>query len=408
MKIKIVRFIDYWLGIPLCFLFSVISKAKNFLFHKVRPISCPRKILFIEFSEMGSSILAYSAMVKAKKLYPKAELYFLIFQENKEVLDFIDVIPSQNIITIRFNPFTFFLGDMIKSIHHIRKNNIDTVIDLELFTRFSAIFTYLTGAVTRVGFYRFTLEGLYRGDLHTHKVKYNPYFHIRENFIALVDALEEDKDKVPLVKKEINTDLSCLPKVKIEDKDKRKVKDRIAELCCGINLKDKDIVTVRFDFSDRVSLRMWPKENYLKLARRLLDDQRLIVVFVGKDKEEVDSSYQDERLINLTGETTVKELVTIFSFSKLVVGHDGGIIHLASLVDTHVVALYGPETPSLYGLINKRNSIIYKKFHCSPCVTAYNHRRSVCRDNKCMQSIAVQEVYNNIRQNLTHEIRFSL
>ena len=39
---------------------------------------------------------------------------------------------------------------------------MDVVIDLELFSRFTSLITYLSGAPIRVGFFKFNMEGLYR------------------------------------------------------------------------------------------------------------------------------------------------------------------------------------------------------------------------------------------------------
>jgi hypothetical protein len=61
--------------------------------------------------------------------------------------------------------------------------------DLELFSRYTALMTGFSGGSRRIGFYRFHQEGLYRGEMLTHRVAYNPHIHIAKNFIALVDAL---------------------------------------------------------------------------------------------------------------------------------------------------------------------------------------------------------------------------
>ena len=71
----------------------------------------------------------------------------------------------------------------------MRRKNIDTVLDLELFSRITALLTGLSGADRRVGFHRFHNEGLYRGEMLTHRVAYNPHIHISKNLISLVEAL---------------------------------------------------------------------------------------------------------------------------------------------------------------------------------------------------------------------------
>ena len=82
-----------------------------------------------------------------------------------------------------------FVLDTLKFFFWTRKRKIDAVIDLELFSRFTALLTGFSGAPYKVGFHAYYNEGLYRGDFLSHKVAYNPHIHIAKNFIALVNAL---------------------------------------------------------------------------------------------------------------------------------------------------------------------------------------------------------------------------
>ena len=55
--------------------------------------------------------------------------------------------------------------------------------------------------------------------------------------------------------------------------------------------------------------------------------------------------------------------------------------------------LFGPETPVLYGSLSPRAVNLHKPLSCSPCLTAYNHRRSPCDGNNvCLKSISPEEV----------------
>ena len=134
MNVDFMRFVDYLVGVPACFLFSIITSIERiFGFRKAKKDFKPKKILFIELSEMGSTILAYSAMKKAKELF-NAQLYFMIFKENEESIKLLDIVPKENIITIRSKSFFLFFIDTIAAIFKMRIKRIDTVIDLELFS----------------------------------------------------------------------------------------------------------------------------------------------------------------------------------------------------------------------------------------------------------------------------------
>ena len=68
---------------------------------------------------------------------------------------------------------------------------------MEFLTRFSAIFTFMTGAKSRVGFHTFFGDGPYRGDLMTHRLLYNPHLHTSQMFEAMVEALTRDPAMLP-------------------------------------------------------------------------------------------------------------------------------------------------------------------------------------------------------------------
>src|SRR5215470_14699848 len=98
MRVHTMRKIDYFVGIPLCFLASIVQKVLNF-FQGMQPIS-PHKVLFIELSEMGSTILADPAMQKLKTA-TGADLYFLIFERCKESLRLLPTVPAPHVCTLR-------------------------------------------------------------------------------------------------------------------------------------------------------------------------------------------------------------------------------------------------------------------------------------------------------------------
>lgn len=61
----------------------------------------PSKILFFKFAEHGSTVLAYHAVARAIKMVGSRNVYFLVFKENRFILDVMHLIPRENVITIR-------------------------------------------------------------------------------------------------------------------------------------------------------------------------------------------------------------------------------------------------------------------------------------------------------------------
>jgi ADP-heptose:LPS heptosyltransferase len=102
------------------------------------------------------------------------------------------------------------------------------------------------------------------------------------------------------------------------------------------------------------------------------------------------------RCINLAGETAFRELIDLYNIAHLLVSNDSGPPNLASLTDIKTLVFFGPETPACYKPLGENVEALYADFLCSPCVSAYNHRKSSCRDNRCLKAITVDEVVKKI------------
>jgi ADP-heptose:LPS heptosyltransferase len=149
------RKMDYWMGIPLCFLSTYLLKP-SFVLNSPRK---PKNVLMIELSEMGSAILCDPMMQKLKN--EGGKLYFVIFKKNAPSLSLLNTVEKDNIFTIREDSLFTLLIDTFSFLFWCRKKEIDSVIDLELFSRFTALLTGFSGAVNRVGYHSFFNEGLY-------------------------------------------------------------------------------------------------------------------------------------------------------------------------------------------------------------------------------------------------------
>jgi len=397
MNIKIARIIDRFLGVFICSILSVIESCRKHLFCKERTKASPKKILFLGLSEIGSAILAVPAITTTKERYPDAEIYFWIFKENADVLYLLGFIPKDNIIVMRSRNIFILFVDILRNLRKIRKEKIDTIIDMELFSRFSSILSYLSGAKTRVGFFKGKAKGLYRGDLHTHKVTYNPSVHISRNFKFLVDSLK------PFARVQQEAGAFKLPKIPIAGQEREKIIHKLQAINGSINKKSK-IVIMHIGFEDKIYIRRWPAKRYRELIRRILQDKNVFIVIIGLGSaERGEGFFKHQRCLNLIGKTTIRQLLTLFSISQVLISHDSGIVHIASLTNVYIIALFGPETPLLYAPLAENKKILYKGLTCSPCLSAFNHRNSACKYNKCMQAITVEEIYDIVKEYISTE-----
>jgi ADP-heptose:LPS heptosyltransferase len=399
MNVRAMQLIDYWVGVPLCVVCSVLQFFLKLLRGVQSPASVPNKILFIELSEMGSAILAYPMLVRAREYYPHAERHFLIFRRNVESIEILGALDPQHIHVIEDTSLIRFLLSTLRIVWKLRKLGFDVVIDLELFSRCTALLSFLIGAPCKVGFHNYTEEGLFRGTFLSHRVWYNPHFHISQNFMALLEAIRAPADELPLVKIPISADGFDLPRIDVA-REAHLVGERIRvsrpDVQAGVPL-----ILLNPD-PGLLELRGWGLASYRALTEELLaQSSELFIGVIGLERS---SHYftalregvsQPERLINLCGTTeSLRELVGLFSFAAVLVTNDSGPAHFAPLAGLRSVVLYGPETPERYSPLGGLSRNLSAYLACSPCFTAQNHRHSVCRNNRCMQAIPVQQVLN--------------
>lgn len=405
MNVDRMRLIDKWIGVPLTFLLTC-TQAIIGIFRK-KGTRKPRNLLFIELSEMGSTILADPAMKKAAKEL-EAELYFVIFKKNSGSLDLLGTVRPSHIYKIRENNLFALAFDTLKFLFWVRRKSIDTVIDLELFSRFTALLTGLSGASNKVGFYSFHNEGLYRGELLTHKVAYNPHIHISKNFISLVDSLLAEKDEVPFSKRIVTDEETKLPVMMYHETELANMHELVRRHYLEYDRMTHRLVLINPNASELLPQRRWMPERYIELMQKILDySEDILVLITGapSEKEEADvmrEMVDHKRCINFAGVLKLGQLPVLYTISELMVTNDSGPGHFSSITNMPTFVLFGPETPSLYGSLGN-STPIYAGLACSPCVSAANHRKTPCTDNKCLQAITVDKVFSAIEPVLKHK-----
>ncbi len=384
MKVAVQRIIDRVVGSWICGGLSLIAKFSR----QSRDPLPPRKILVVLLSEMGSLVLAYPMFQALENRFPQATVSVLLLDKNREMLEILDVVPRENVLTLNDRSLVHFGWDTVRVVFAMRRSGIDAVIDCELFARVSSIFSFFSGARIRSGFSPFTQEGLYRGSFINRPVLYNPYHHISRQYLTLVEALESST--FPTAKRSTEKDLLRSPIFQPED---REIDAMIARLIGDFPVCSERRLVLIYPGGGLLPIRAWPAEHYCELAEALLEKGYAVgVIGLPEDKslatdmlDRCNSPY----MIDLTGYTrSIRELMLLFHHAVLLVTNDGGPGQFAAMTPIRTIIFYGPETPALYGSHSPNAYFFYTGLSCSPCLTAYNHRNSPCDgDNQCLRQI---------------------
>ncbi len=400
MNIKFQRAVDHFAGVPICALLSLVQRLRN-IFGVRAPASPPRRILVILLSEMGSLVLAQPMFARLKRQYPDASLHVMLFGKNREVLDLMEVIPQQNVLAINDRSLPGFAVDSLRAIGAMRALKFDVVIDCELFSRVSSIFSFFSGAPVRVGFHPHTQEGLYRGSFINRPVLYNPYRHLSQQFLTMVAAI--GSHAVPTSKEAPAAADMTPPRLAFPEEELHQVAVQLHTDFPAI--KGKKLLLV-YPSGGILPIRAWPFESYLQLCTSLLEGGYAVgVIGLKEDKplgQAVVAHCRSPYCVDLTGYTkSVRHLLAIFNHASLLITNDGGPGQFAALTTIPSLVFFGPETPLLYSPLAGNIHCLFSSWPCSPCLTAYNHRASPCDgDNQCLKQITVEQVLAKARETL--------
>ncbi len=397
-KITILKFIDHWVGGPVCIVLVLLYRLTHPFYKTHLHIPAkelpPKKILILKFIGMGSITLASSIIINIRNKYKNTKIYFLTFKENQEILNILSLADKVIIIDPR-NPWVL-LKTIIESLLFCWKEGIDIAFDIEFYSKFSTIMSFLSGARWRVGFY---LARYWRNSLINVPVYFNNSRHILEIFSMFTNTLLIDDQN--LYPKEIAT----------TDQEK-------AELLAV--LKDYNItdlnkfIAFNIHASDLALCRRWPLKHFASLVELFFkENSDMNIILTGAKKE---ASYSQEflellpqeyrqRIIDLTGKLSLRQFLTLLSQLPLFVTNDTGPFHLAKAVGAKTISLWGPGSIDLYGPFGREKrvqDVIYKRYICSPCLYVYRTNAGYFCHGKapCMEDIRPGEVMDLVRKKL--------
>lgn len=398
MRMQTMRKIDWYIGIPLCYFFNILELFKRIFYSKKeREI---KKILVIKFLGIGSIILTSPAIQALKDKFPNAHIYFLTFYGNKEVLEIINLTDKNYYIDT--SSISKFIFSTLKIIYRLRKENIDISLDFEFFAKFPLVLAFLIGVRKKAGFY-LILEW-WRKYLLDYHGYYNHYYHVKDIFLSLVYLIAENDLYYIKFGEYINK--YFLSRYEASDDNKEFIKQKLKDF----GWRDQKIILINPNAGVELAphLKRWPQDSFFKLIKKMDEFySNLFFLIIGSKSEknyaqEIVNYLKFEKLssqvVNFAGQTSLKDLSSLFTISSLFITIDSGPMHLASLFNTPTICLFGAETPILYSPLNEKAIVLYKQLYCVPMFTVYNGKQTELTSNIPLQLITVDFVFNKVKQ----------
>ncbi|MBF0511182.1 MAG: glycosyltransferase family 9 protein [Candidatus Omnitrophica bacterium] len=397
-KVSLFKFIDHWVGGPICLGLALLNR----IFHPLykRHLCIPKEslppghILIVKFFGLGSITLSSALIANIRRAYKDCKIIFLTFKDNVPIIKTMGLADEILVIETK-NPFVM-LQSICRALSFCYSQKIDIAMDIEFYSKFSTIMSFLSGAPLRMGFF---IARFWRDSLVNVPIYFNYSRHILEIYGMFAQSLQIENQDI-------------YPKDLIITDDKR---ENVLGFLERRNIPHvKNFIGLNIHASDVALCRRWPLPKFVALVEQFLAHYpQWDIILTGSKGERC---YADEflnllkpqdrqRIINLTGELDLDQFLALLSQLPLFITNDTGPFHLAKAVGTRTISLWGPGSIDLYGPYKEEkdfHEVIYKRFPCSPCLYVYRTDPGFFCAHKalCMQAIEPLDVMTLIHQRL--------
>lgn len=329
----------------------------------------PQRILFILLGAIGDVMRALPLLTRVRRAYPAAHIAWAVEPAAAPLLDYHPALNDVLLYQRKRGPRAF-----IPFLQQLRRQRFDLVLDLQRHLK-SGLVSLCSGAPIRVGFHRQnTKEGNWL--FNTHTVEDIPDFSLKlGQYLKFAEALGLSDDGVAF-------DLRLRPEEE----------QRVDAL-----LADTPRPFAVFFLGSRWPSRFWFPEATAEVARALQQEYGAYVVLVGGQSEvtfaqQVRAASQG-KLTDLSGKTTLRDLIGIFSRARLAMGPDSGPMHIAAATGIPVISLWGATSPIRSAPWGSEAFVLQGPAACSPCYT-----RDCPIGRACMRRITPDHVMQQVRK----------
>lgn len=330
-----------------------------------------RKILIINLGGIGDVLLSTPALRALKSLFLQATISIVVVPRVYEAISDLSYIDGRFIFYR--NPKEIFKN--IRTLLTLRRKHFDLAINMRTLVskRSAKKIQFLLDIINpKVKIGRNT-EG--RGN----------FFDIRipEIYVGNKSEMEYDIETVRTLGVEVidrNVDFN-ISKAHLE-----KVNKFLEEQ--GV---DRNDILVGIHPGGRPCHR-WPIENFSEVIEEIHKEISCKFVITG-GKEEASlvnklMKITNAKTINFVDRLNIKELGALIKRCNLFISNDTGPMHIAAILKTPLIAIFGPGQITRFNPqnISSKAIVLYKKSNCAPC------EKVKCKSLKCLIAISPEEV----------------
>lgn len=327
-------------------------------------------VVVIKFWGLGNWALLRPVVRDLFARWPGARRTIVTLATNRALVEDL----ADETVLLRTTGVAALARDLVGALRRLRASRPTLSVDFEQFSSAGAVLSRAAGVPQRIGFSSVFQA---RDGLLNVRVPFRSDAHASRSFRDLVEAAGVRPG--PYVPGGLRSDAAGRAEV---------------DGLLG-HAGDPGVVVVHPGSGDNFPGRRWSEAGFAALARHAAERRGLRAVVTGAASERElcarVAAAAGSDAVSVAGRTSVAGLVALLERAVAVASNDTGPVHLASALDRPVLALFGPNTPVLYGPIAPGSRSLHKALPCSPCLTTANYRSSRCRLHVCMASISVGE-----------------
>lgn len=374
MNLNLKQKIDSILGYTLIALNVVPAKLLGFFLKRNHSITKePERIVLIKMLGLGSIFMALDSIQTIKQKYPNTPILLITSKSMKAgiaplgLFNDIWTIDDKNIWTLIKSAFQLFAK--------LWTNTNTWVIDLEVYSKLSTIFSLWTMARNRFGFYLNSVW--FRINFNTHNIYFNEFVLLEDNYKRMAEALGCTQH-IPFQ--------FPLPKNIAFKKTYIAINNTCSEL-------GKERLAEHQLIQETIDWILNNTKHHIALLGAPIDFEAN-ESFIRNHLEKNDLS----RINNIAGKLSFNDYYTfLHTECLLLLTVDTGPLHFARKLNVPTLSLWEPTNPSTRIQEDSTNKIIYTHFKCSPCV----HMVDVlpCKgDNQCMKQIQSNDIVSKLSE----------
>lgn len=147
--------------------------------------------------------------------------------------------------------------------------------------------------------------------------------------------------------------------------------------------------------------KIYPTEQMEKVIEHFSTnkDYKILLFGGGKQEKEILEGWEArfENVLSLAGKFPLEKELIILGNSDLLISMDSSNMHLASLVGTRVLSIWGATHPfaGFYGYGQKEEDAVQLELPCRPC-SIYGNKPCLRNDYACMTQITPEMIYKKV------------